>query len=555
MVFAKNKIVCFIVLICYILTFLTLSFLITLPKTAKAAAITAFTYKKQLTFDTSTIGVTENQAYFPIAVHINTSSWATQADRDHFFDTNTNGKRIQFYDADETTNLDYEVEYFSNVQSSEEAVYWVEVPQVDGSTTTDHIHVGYGNDPNGSDQDNKNGAWDTNYKMVQHLGDNAWGASPEAKDSTSTGINGTNTGTTDNTAQARRGRHFDGSDDDIVSNTNSAIDFSGSQNFTLATWVNLDALPGDGNRCQPVSWSDGGQEATNWDKTLRVDNSGNVIGYVNDGGIKEAQGPSTISVGTWAQIVLSYNGTNIQTYVNGAGGTGVAASGSYDNTTPQIIWAFWKNESGNVRFHGILDEARISNSARSANWIKLEYYSMKKTAWNGDDWLSWGAETSNPATISISTPADPTLSAIAGTGTSSGSVTWNVQTNNASGYKLEWQASADTMASGSDTIAAYTPAIGDTPETWSVLAGASEWGGRLSSTSTDTNAEWGTDSSSEKWLNIVATPSLRQIVTRASPTSAGGSNEIVQFKIEVGGSKIQPSGTYTINVTATATTL
>lgn len=159
------------------------------------------------------------------------------------------------------------------------------------------------------------------------------------------------------------------------------------------------------------------------------------------------------------------------------------------------------------------------------------------------------------AAISISTPADLTLSAIPGTGSSSGSVTWNVLTDNVNGYKMEWQASADTMASGGDTIAAYTPAIGDTPETWSVLAGASEWGGRLSSTSTDTNAEWGTDSSSEKWLNIVATPSLRQIVTRASPTSAGGSNEIVQFKIEVGASKIQPSGTYTVNVTATATTL
>lgn len=159
------------------------------------------------------------------------------------------------------------------------------------------------------------------------------------------------------------------------------------------------------------------------------------------------------------------------------------------------------------------------------------------------------------ATISISTPADVSLGTITGTGTSSvGTALWTVTTNNSGGYKLEWQASAATLTSGSDTIAAYTPAVADTAETWSVASDASEWGARLKSTSTDAAAEWGTDTSSEKWLNV-NNAAVRQIVSRTSETAAGGSDETVAFQAQVGSAKHQPTGSYTVNVTATATTL
>lgn len=159
------------------------------------------------------------------------------------------------------------------------------------------------------------------------------------------------------------------------------------------------------------------------------------------------------------------------------------------------------------------------------------------------------------ATISISAPANVDLGTITGTGASSaGTATWTVTTNNSAGYKLEWQASSATMASGADTIAAYTPAVANTPDTWTVAAADSEWGGRLKSASDDTETEWGTDTTSEKWLNVDSA-AQRQIVDRSTETSASGSNEIVAFKAEVGSNKFQPTGSYTVNVTATATTL
>lgn len=156
------------------------------------------------------------------------------------------------------------------------------------------------------------------------------------------------------------------------------------------------------------------------------------------------------------------------------------------------------------------------------------------------------------STISISAPSDVSLGTITGTGASAeGTATWTITTNNSSGYKLEWTASSTTMSNGSDTIAAYTPAVANTPETWSVASADSEWGARLKSTSTDTAAEWGTDSTSEKWLDVAT--SARQIVTRGTETA--GSSEIVAFKAEVGASKMQPTGNYTVDITITTTTL
>jgi len=112
------------------------------------------------------------------------------------------------------------------------------------------------------------------------------------------------------------------------------------------------------------------------------------------------------------------------------------------------------------------------------------------------------------------------------------------------------------MASGGDTIAAYTPAAPNVPEIWSVAGAASEWGGHMGASSTTVNTTtWGAldTYAGGKWLNVV-TGSTFEVANRATETSAGGDSEIVFFGAEVGASKFQPTGTYTVSVTMTATT-
>lgn len=161
--------------------------------------------------------------------------------------------------------------------------------------------------------------------------------------------------------------------------------------------------------------------------------------------------------------------------------------------------------------------------------------------------------------ISISSPADVVMGAITGHGQSAlttNSATWNIDTDNPAGYSLTWKASAANMVSGADSIAAYTPATPSTPETWSVATTDSEWGGHLGSASTTVNTTtWGAADTyaGGKWLNV-ATGDF-QIASRASRTSAAGDDEIIFFGAEVGNTKFQPSGNYTVQVTITATTL
>jgi lysozyme family protein len=52
----------------------------------------------------------------------------------------------------------------------------------------------------------------------------------------------------------------------------------------------------------------------------------------------------------------------------------------------------------NTGINGSIDEVRyrtftgLSSWTVAADWIKLEYYSTRKTNWNGDSWITWNSE-------------------------------------------------------------------------------------------------------------------------------------------------------------------
>jgi len=162
-------------------------------------------------------------------------------------------------------------------------------------------------------------------------------------------------------------------------------------------------------------------------------------------------------------------------------------------------------------------------------------------------------------TISMACPDNVTMGPITGVGRSdlaTNSIVCNIKTDSVTGYKLEWSAGSATMVSGSDAIAAYSPAVAGTPEIWSVDAAASEWGAHLGagSTTTDTNM-WGAADTyvGGKWLDIGTSPFM--VIDRHSATDPTGDEEIIFFGSEIGNGKFQPSGSYSVNVTMTATIL
>lgn len=164
------------------------------------------------------------------------------------------------------------------------------------------------------------------------------------------------------------------------------------------------------------------------------------------------------------------------------------------------------------------------------------------------------------ATISIGCTATVTMGAIGGTGQSAlttNTSTCNIKTNNSTGYKLEWVSGDLHMHQSANAIDPYTPAVANTPETWSLTDNTtSEWGGHLDSTSTtpDTGV-WGAADTyaGGKWLNVAV--SAKQLMSRSTETTSSGDNEKIIFGAEIGSLKSQPTGAYTVTVTMTATTI
>ncbi len=168
--------------------------------------------------------------------------------------------------------------------------------------------------------------------------------------------------------------------------------------------------------------------------------------------------------------------------------------------------------------------------------------------------------------ISISAPGDITMTALSTSqNTAVGSATWTVTTNNAAGYSLTLFAGAApamVRSGGGGNIIDYTPAVAETPETWSVSA-AAEFGFSARGTDVPTGT-WGTDadciagadvpSTALKWRDFDLTGSADQIATAAAPTGTSGTASTMCVATEQAGI-FAASGSYTATITATATAL
>lgn len=163
--------------------------------------------------------------------------------------------------------------------------------------------------------------------------------------------------------------------------------------------------------------------------------------------------------------------------------------------------------------------------------------------------------------LSLTCSAIADLESITGGGQRTGSGTCVVITDAQAGYALSWQVRSGSggtftghlISEQEAVIQAYTPLVAGTPETWSVSPADARWGGRLRSSSTDTDAKWGTDGVSDQWLNV-GTGSYT-VVSRNARTDTDGSDEILQFRAEIGASRNQPAGAYQTTVTVTASSL
>ncbi len=96
-------------------------------------AYEAWVYERKVKFDTTpgAANVSGNGANFPVLIQLDSSNF-------NFSQADPNGADIRFADSD-GTQLSFEIERWDG--ANQKAIIWVRVPQVDGNSNQDYIHM------------------------------------------------------------------------------------------------------------------------------------------------------------------------------------------------------------------------------------------------------------------------------------------------------------------------------------------------------------------------------------------------------------------------------
>ncbi len=319
-------------------------------------------YRKAVTISHLNVGSTLTN--FPAKVEI-------AADTDIGAHAKSDLTDLRFTLSDYKTILPAERETGAIATGSASGIFWVQVPSI-LSTADTVIYVYYGN-TSASAQTSPSSVWDSNYKGVWHLGESA---NPYNDSTTNNNVSTSGTYPSQSDAIIGKGQSYAKASSQYISIPNSA-----SLNPTAAITAQIWFKP-VASTAPYMLFAKGDQP-----RIYVNDNSGNVYCNITINGISLGLGPFTATMGSWNSIGIRYDGANVQVYVNGlASGSPTAATGSITtNANPLTIGS----QGAVYYYNGLLDEFKISDSARSADWIKFEYYNQKDTAGQ----LTFGAQT------------------------------------------------------------------------------------------------------------------------------------------------------------------
>ncbi|MDP3043090.1 MAG: DUF2341 domain-containing protein [bacterium] len=371
----------------------------------------SWTYKRAITLQGSKIATTTTA--FPVLATTTLADLKTTTNGGKV--GNDNGYDIIFVDSDDSTLLNYEREKYASTTG--EIAYWI---KTDIASSTDKtIYMYYGN-AGASDTATTTGVWDDNFVMVNHLAHNniATTTYPDFKDSTKYANNGSSVNM--NAADLVNGQvdgalDFDGVNDYVnVADNADSIENSyhkGNSNFTVSMIYapHQVASPSD-----VKSYGLFGSIYILGDEInfFHKNNWGwNTIELqVLDGWAAKTLKTNTLSLTVNVPIFLSlvWDGTTAMIYKDNvlATSTPIAQASFSDGAiTNAFLGSFRSSYALN---YGLIDEARVSNTARTAGWITTEWNNQSSVGsfmTIGAEISSWPAVTTNAVTKIASTVA------------------------------------------------------------------------------------------------------------------------------------------------------
>lgn len=311
----------------------------------------------------------EDLTNFPVLVILNTS-------RVTYGNISADGTGIKFISSDFSTELSYEIEEWN---PGGDSFFWVKIPAITALSNTDYFWIYYSTESN-LDSTNSESVWNNSYLAVWHMNDGGG----TITDSSSSGLDGTinmmSGPVYEPIGKMAGAQYFDGSLDTINVTDATLLDNLGPVTFSF--WMS-----DSGFTDLDYVLKKGGLIIRLWDPfslRFRVSYDTNQVA---------SQFDNTWDFLFWKFFSITWSGNSNHSDVSiFADGVILVSPDDFGNGGGSRIsdagtdFFIGSDESGNNSFTGRIDEMRISDVARTPEWIKAQYLSMT------DNFLIYGPE-------------------------------------------------------------------------------------------------------------------------------------------------------------------
>lgn len=338
-----------------------------------------FTKRFKITSDNTLVPSTQTD--IPLALDLSTIGSG------HGFWSNvkSDGGDIRVVEDDETTEVPIEV-YNLDTTAKTGQIYFKS--DINSASDTDY-YIYYGNasatKAGEGDTYGQHNVWDSTYGAVYHLGDST---AEDVKDSTGNSLDEGTGSSSATSATGKFGKCFDfnGSTNLITFESGVATYVSPTAELQFELWFNADTIGQDVLMETRLDSTNKGYGLWFWNSNLRpsvgVNSSGNPWTNVT-------YPLTSINTGTWYKVVVTYDGSTVEMFVDDDSKDSYAITGSIAYSGSQMNFGV---RAGGDDFDGKLDEIWISTSARSNDWNTVIYN------WQNDNSAFWtvAAEEANP---------------------------------------------------------------------------------------------------------------------------------------------------------------
>ena len=327
----------------------------TITENMTAAAVLGYKFKKAISIDHNKVIGGSNLIDFPVLVNIagnipESAELKTVGNGGNV--ENINGYDIIFTDVN-YNKLDHQVEKYDPVSGN--LVVWVRVPVL-SSTINTSILMLYGN-PQIVSNPSVNTVWDQYFRGVWHLNGTDF---TDAGQNTNDGIN---SGSVDIAGKIAYGKKFNGTTNFINAGNDPSLYVKSA--ITVSAWVYA-YNPTSGHIINMGGgWTDPGYSLFWNSPSIRIELQP----------VKTISDVPIPSYNSWHLIAFTWdiNTKLIQTYIDGVAiGAGTSYDGPIGKPLQNLLIGKNANQTAYL-FNGIIDEARVQSTARTAGWIATEF--------------------------------------------------------------------------------------------------------------------------------------------------------------------------------------